>query len=108
MVNRHGRIGAVNSALTRFAWMRRGVLAAARRIASSRCAGWHWLRSLLYFGICPAIIVAAMVSIGLYRVYFDRGDLPDIEAFVGFEFPTVGNIKTAFLSVSSRVAIGLC
>jgi penicillin-binding protein 1A len=35
------------------------------------------------------------VSIGFYRVYFDRNDLPDIEAFARFEFPTVGTVYDA-------------
>jgi penicillin-binding protein 1A len=35
------------------------------------------------------------VSIGFYHVYFDRSDLPDIEAFARFEFPTIGTVYDA-------------
>jgi penicillin-binding protein 1A len=35
------------------------------------------------------------VSSGLYHVYFDRSDLPDIGAFVRFEFPTIGTVYDA-------------
>jgi penicillin-binding protein 1A len=35
------------------------------------------------------------VSIGFYRVYFDRSDLPDMEAFARFEFPTIGRVYDA-------------
>ena len=39
--------------------------------------------------------MAALVSIGFYHVYFDRNDLPDIEAFARFEFPTIGTVYDA-------------
>ena len=45
--------------------------------------------------ICTTPIIAALVSIGFYRVYFDRRDLPDIEAFARFEFPTIGTVYDA-------------
>jgi penicillin-binding protein 1A len=35
------------------------------------------------------------VSIGFYHVYFDRSDLPDIEAFARFEFPVIGTVYDA-------------
>ena len=35
------------------------------------------------------------MSIGFYHVYFDRSDLPDIEAFARFEFPTIGTVYDA-------------
>jgi penicillin-binding protein 1A len=35
------------------------------------------------------------VSIGFYHVYFDRSDLPDIEAFARFEFSTIGTVYDA-------------
>jgi len=39
--------------------------------------------------------MAALISIGFYHVYFDRSDLPDIEAFARFEFPTIGTVYDA-------------
>ena len=35
------------------------------------------------------------MSIGFYHVYFDRSDLPDIEPFARFEFPTIGTVYDA-------------
>jgi penicillin-binding protein 1A len=35
------------------------------------------------------------VSIGFYHVYFDRRNLPDLEAFARFEFPTIGTVYDA-------------
>jgi penicillin-binding protein 1A len=44
---------------------------------------------------CTTPIVAALVSIGFYHVYFDRSDLPDMEAFARFELPTIGTVYDA-------------
>jgi penicillin-binding protein 1A len=38
------------------------------------------------------IIVGTLVTTGLYHVYFDRTNLPDIKPFISFEFPTVGHV----------------
>ena len=35
------------------------------------------------------------MSIGGYHVYFDRTNLPDIEPFTRFEFPTIGTVYDA-------------
>jgi len=78
-----------------FRRMRVSALAAARRIRSTRFAKRHWQRGVFNLVICTTPIVAALVSIGFYHVYFDRSDLPDIEAFARFEFPTVGTVYDA-------------
>ena len=80
------------------AWFKRlrvRSLAASRRIRSKQFAKRPWQRCLLnlLFGATP--VVAALVSIGIYHVYFDRINLPDIEAFARFEFPTVGTVYDA-------------
>lgn len=75
--------------------MRVSALAAVRRIRSIRFAKRHWQRGVLNLVICTAPIIAALVSIGFYHVYFDRSDLPDIEAFARFEFPTIGTVYDA-------------
>jgi penicillin-binding protein 1A len=67
----------------------------ARALAAARFTKRHWRRGILNLVICTAPIIAAVVSIGIYRVYFDRRDLPDIEAFVRFEFPTIGTVYDA-------------
>ena len=74
-------------------WLRRlrvRALAGARRIRSVR-----WRRAVLNHVIYTTAIMAALVSIGFYHVYFDRSDLPDIGAFVRFEFPTIGTVYDA-------------
>jgi penicillin-binding protein 1A len=74
-------------------WLRRlrvRARAGARRIRSVR-----WRRAVLNHVICATAVMAALVSIGFYHVYFDRSDLPDIEAFSRFEFPTIGTVYDA-------------
>jgi penicillin-binding protein 1A len=80
---------------TCFRRMRVSALAAARKIRSTRFAKRRWQRGVLNFVICATPIIAALVSIGFYHVYFDRSDLPDIEAFARFEFPTIGTVYDA-------------
>ena len=75
---------------TGFRRLRARALAVARTPPND--IGW---RGVLNLVICTAPIIAALVSIGFYRVYFDRNDLPDIEAFVRFEFPTIGTVYDA-------------
>jgi len=80
------------------AWFKRlraRSLSAARRIRSTQFAKRPWQRCVLNLVFCTTPIVAALVSIGFYHVYFDRSELPDIEAFVRFEFPTVGTVFDA-------------
>ena len=36
-----------------------------------------------------------LVSIGFYHVYLNRSDLPDLESFARFEFPTIGIVYDA-------------
>jgi len=75
--------------------MRVSALAAARRIRSTRLGRLRWRRGVRKHVICATAIMAALVSIGFYHVYFDRSDLPDIEAFARFEFPTIGTVYDA-------------
>src|SRR4030095_9982518 len=80
---------------TWFRRMRVRALAAVRRSRSTRFAKRRWQRGVLNVVICTTPILAALVSIGFYHVYFDRSGLPDIEAFTRFEFPTVGTVYDA-------------
>ena len=66
-----------------------------RRIDNIRFAKRHWRRGVLNLVICATPIIAALLAIGFYHVYFDRSDLPDIEAFARFEFPTIGTVYDA-------------
>jgi penicillin-binding protein 1A len=42
-----------------------------------------------------AAVTAVFATAVLYHVYFDRSNLPDLEGFTRFEFPTVGGIYDA-------------
>jgi penicillin-binding protein 1A len=79
-------------------WFRRcpvKALAEARRLLSTRVAELHWQRSVINLVLCTAPICAALLSIGFYHVYFDRSDLPNVEPFARFEFPTIGIVYDA-------------
>jgi penicillin-binding protein 1A len=80
---------------TGFRRMRVSALAAARRLRSSRFAKRRWQSGVLIVVNCTTPITAALVSIGFYHVYIDRSDLPDMEAFARFEFPTIGTVYDA-------------
>ena len=81
----HSRWDSATYIPTWFRRMRVSALAAAR----------HWQRRVLKLVICTTTIIVALVSIGFYHVYFDRSDLPEIEAFAQFEFPTIGTVYDA-------------
>jgi len=70
-------------------------LAAARRIRSTRFGRLRWPRGVLYFVICTTVSTVALVGAGVHHVYFDRTDLPDMEPFARFEFPTIGTVYDA-------------
>jgi penicillin-binding protein 1A len=79
-------------------WLRRlrvSTLAAARRIHGVPLGRLRWRRGALNVVICTTPIIAALLSIGFYHVYFDRSDLPDIEAFARFELATIGTVYDA-------------
>ena len=62
------------------------------RMARAQFTRGNWRRSVLNLLLCTTPFISALVVIGFYRVYFDRRDLPDIEAFIRFEFPTIGTV----------------
>jgi penicillin-binding protein 1A len=41
------------------------------------------------------VIGSTIIAMGLFHVYFDRTNLPDIESLTRFEFPTIGHIYDA-------------
>jgi penicillin-binding protein 1A len=45
--------------------------------------------------VCITALAAVSAAAGVYHVYFDRNDLPDMEGFNRFEFSTVGTIYDA-------------
>ncbi len=52
-------------------------------------------RGVLNVVIGTTAAIFVLVCSGFYHVYFDRSDLPDIEGFAGFEFPTIGTVYDA-------------
>lgn len=48
------------------------------------------LRWPVYLLMCPTVITVALLAVGFHRIYFDRTNLPDMEAFVRFDFPAIG------------------
>ena len=89
---RHLPAGYLTKALRRL--LARSVLA-VRRIRRARFVERNWQSRILKLTICAMPIVAALISMGFYRVYFDRSDLPDKEAFFRFEFPPIGTVYDA-------------
>ena len=76
-------------------WLRRsrvGAPAVAWRIVLTRLGRLNWGRSVRYFGVGATVFTAALITVGMNYVYFDRTALPEIEPFARFEFPTIGTV----------------
>ena len=69
--------------------------AAACRIRRTCLGRLNWGRDVRYFAICTTVFTAALITVGIHYVYFDRTALPDIEPFARFEFPTIGTVYDA-------------
>jgi len=67
-------------------------LAAVRKIRDSRLGRLQWRRGAVRILLCTTIIEVTLVAVGIYYVYFDRTNLPDLEAFSRFELPTIGHV----------------
>jgi len=52
----------------------------------------RWRRGLVRLLIFTTVFIAALTALGLYRIYFDRTNLPAIEPLTRFEFATIGHI----------------
>jgi penicillin-binding protein 1A len=79
-------------------WLRRlrvRALAATCRIRRTRLGRLNWGRNVQYFAICTTVFTAALITVGIHYVYFDRTALPDIEPFARFEFPANGTVYDA-------------
>jgi penicillin-binding protein 1A len=42
--------------------------------------------------LCTTAFAAVLATAGCYHVYFDRNNLPGLDGFTRFEFPTIGRI----------------
>jgi len=72
--------------------MQMGSLSVARKIRCIRLGRLRWQSGIVRLLICTTVITATLVAGGLYHVYFDRTNLPDMEPFTRFEFPTIGHV----------------
>jgi penicillin-binding protein 1A len=75
--------------------MQRCSSSTARKLRHIRLGRLHWQSCVVRFLICIIVISATLVAAGLYHVYFDRTNLPDIEPFALFAFPTIGHVYDA-------------
>ena len=99
---RHGRMNVAELSLrarqilaNARTWRERmwsGTRTAARRIRGSRLARLPWRRGAVRVLACVAVIAAILVTGAIHYIWFDRSDLPDLEAFSRFELPTIGHI----------------
>ncbi len=81
--------------LNAFRRMQMGSLSAARKIRCIRLGRLRWQSGIVRLLICTTVITATLATAGFYHVYFDRTNLPDIEPFTRFEFPTIGHVYDA-------------
>ena len=77
------------------AWLegaRSRAVSAVRRIRDSRFGRLPWRRGAGRVLVGTAIVAATLVAGAIRYIYFDRSNLPDLEAFSRFEFPTIGHV----------------
>ena len=91
--------------LAEAAHSRRRALFARLRVAHLLAARLKVTRrrrvALVAFALAPVALLLFLGSWLVHRVYFDRSDLPDLEAFIRFELPTTGVVR----DVQGRVLI---
>ena len=58
----------------------------------SRLGRLPWRRGLARLLVGAAIIAATLVAGAIHYIYFDRTNLPDLEAFSRFDLPTIGHV----------------
>ena len=75
--------------------VRAHVRAAVRRARRTRLGRLGCSKGVVRLLLCITALAAVSGAAGVYHVYFDRNDLPDMEGFNRFEFSTVGTIYDA-------------
>jgi penicillin-binding protein 1A len=75
--------------------VRVGAPGVARKTRSIRLARLRWKRGIVYLLVSTTVITAVPAAVGFHHIYFDRTNLPDIEPFTRFEFPTIGHVYDA-------------
>ncbi len=81
--------------------------AAWLRVVRGRVAAWltaaGWRRAACF--AAPPLVLLLLPAMGLaYHVFFDRSGLPDIEPFIHFKLPTIGDVYDARGTVLIRLA----
>ena len=79
-------------------WLRRlraRTLTTICRIRGIRLGRMNWRMGVRYFAICTIVFTAALITVGIHYLYFDRNALPDMESFARFEFSTIGHVSDA-------------
>jgi len=69
--------------------------AAVRKLRRTRLGRLDWTKGLVRLLIGTAAVTTVLTTAVVYHVYFDRNNLPDLEGFTRFEFPTIGGIYDA-------------
>jgi penicillin-binding protein 1A len=65
---------------------------AARATRISRYALPRWRKPAAGLLLLITLTIAAVAGIGFYHIFLDRTNLPDLEPFVRFDFPTIGHV----------------
>ena len=65
---------------------------AARVIRISRYRQTRWQRSAVGLLLITTLITVTVAGIGFYHIFLDRTNLPDLEPFLRFDFPTIGHV----------------
>jgi len=89
------RWGAAMSVRTWFKRMRVRAGAGIERIRKTQLGRLDWMKGVVRLLLCATAFAVVLATAGFYHVYFDRNNLPDLEGFTRFEFPTIGRIYDA-------------
>ena len=65
---------------------------AARATRISHYALPRWMKPAAGLLLFTTLITVTVVGNGFYHIYLDRTNLPDLEPFVRFDFPTIGHV----------------
>jgi len=68
---------------------------AVRKIRCIHSGRLPWNSGVVRLLIIAMVIGSTIIAMGLYHIYIDRTNLPDIEPFTSFEFPAIGHIYDA-------------
>ena len=81
-------------------------LSVVRGRGATRVAATRWRRATGF--AVPLLTLLLLPAMGLaYHVYFDRSGLPDLEPFIRFEPPTIGQVYDAKGTVLVELATGV-